>query len=367
MSEDKKEQIDILGALLVEKIKSLSDKTEWKKPWITPQYCLPKNLDGRVYRGMNSFFLSLFTSYNKYEHPIFCTFLQAKSNGLTINKGARSAPLSYFNFDIRNKTTNEKITLDEYNLLKTEEKEEYKVRSIYNEYRVFNIDQTDIREANPTLFNELTSAEKEKKYEHKEYNIIDHMIEHNNWVVPIVLTEGDRAYYSLSTDSITCPLKEQFANPKNYYGTMLHEMAHSTGAADRLNRFELMGRDKTAYAREELVAELTSAFVGLTLGTQVSIDNQNLVYVKSWMKRITDDPNFIKTVLKDVVKSQSFIENHLIDLEKKLSLSNKKELESFSHSILHRIEQITPASIQTIKPQKEEKTLTEKKKYKIRR
>ena len=78
--------------------------------------------------------------------------------------------------------------------------------------------------------------------------------------VKLIHQEGDRAFYSPASDSITIPLRSQFASIAEYYGAAFHELSHSTGHISRLNRLEktaFFGSE--AYSKEELIAEIGSA------------------------------------------------------------------------------------------------------------
>lgn len=98
------------------------------------------------------------------------------------------------------------------------------------------------------------------------YEALDELVYLQNWYCPIKVQYSDSAYYSPSSDHIVCPQREQFPQGAEYYGTLLHEMAHSTGSPQRLNRTFGSFFGDALYAREELVAELTAALCGAFFG-----------------------------------------------------------------------------------------------------
>jgi antirestriction protein ArdC len=108
---------------------------------------------------------------------------------------------------------------------------------------------------------------------------------------------GDRAAYQPATDTIQLPLRSQFRSAEHYYATAFHEAAHSTGHQSRLNRpgiaaFDHFGSDK--YAREELVAEMTSSI----LCAETGIDHPELfdnsaAYIAGWLSALNHDHNLV--------------------------------------------------------------------------
>ena len=157
--------------------------------------------------------------------------------------------------------------------------------------------------------------------------ILDEMNKNQNWVCPIQTVSSDSAFYSISNDSITLPLKSQFKDGESFYGTELHEMGHSTGVKNRLNRKGFYENDKFNYGREELVAELISALSGVYLGISVTVREENAAYLKSWCKAIKEEPKFLFTVLADAIKGSKFIAQHLnirLDVEEVEEEKNTK-------------------------------------------
>lgn len=133
----------------------------------------------------------------------------------------------------------------------------------------------------------------------------------------------DKAFYNKATDSITLPLKEMFNTPEAYYKTALHELGHWTGHESRMNRNLTGSYGSENYAREELVAEMTSFMLGTQCGLGHEPDDNNIAYLKSWAKSIRQDSSYLYKAVRDTDRAAQFI----LDREKDLTIQNKLEQE----------------------------------------
>jgi putative DNA primase/helicase len=123
----------------------------------------------------------------------------------------------------------------------------------------------------------------------------------------------NRAYYRLADDSITLPEKEQFKSAEGYYATAFHELGHSTGHPGRLNREaaqhygEWKFGDKI-YAREELVAEMTSAMLQAAAGIESEEQlDQSASYVDNWLGALDKDPQLVSHAASQASKAADLI------------------------------------------------------------
>lgn len=237
---------------------------------------------------------------------------------VTVNKGEKSFPIFLTSFTVVNRETKEKIKYEDYKKLSEEEKKEYNVYPKLNVYNVFNVDQTNMKEARPELYAKLVEQNQLVRPasldgEKFSFPAMDEIIRHGLWLCPIKPTHQDQAYYSISGDEIILPEKAQFINGEAFYGTAFHEMVHSTGSEDRLNRLKPTTFGSDDYAREELVAELGSALVASRYGIVKNVKEDSAAYLKSWLKELQESPEFIKTTLQDVRRAASMI-GHRIDL-----------------------------------------------------
>jgi len=293
--------------LLIKKIECL--KTDWQKPWITSlEQGLPRNIRGTLYNGGNVLMLLFYTEFMKFTLPVFLTFNQAKEEDLSVSKGARSFPVYYWFKFVVHKETKKTIKYEEYRKLPATEQENYKVIPQMKYYNVFNIDQTDFAGKYPERYERMKKGEQPEDYsDGMIYEALDELVYLQNWYCPIKVQYSDSAYYSPSSDHIVCPQREQFPQGAEFYGTLLHEMAHSTGSPQRLNRTFGCFFGDALYAREELVAELTAALCGAFFGYATAPQENNAAYLKHWLTKLREEPAFLVEILGDVNKAAKMI------------------------------------------------------------
>ena len=190
--------------------------------------------------------------------------------------------------------------------------------------------QTNLQEARPELWQRLEeeySCPKIENGEHFSFVPVDTMIKDNLWICPIKPQHQDDAYYSISRNEIVVPEKEQFKSGEAFYGTLFHEMTHSTGAEGVLDRFKPTAFGSPEYAREELVAELGSALVAQRYGMTKHIKEDSCAYLKGWLNELKESPQFIKTTLLDVKRAASLITQKVDKIAQDLeqNVSEKQE------------------------------------------
>lgn len=301
---------------------------DWHKGWIGggSMFGLPQNISGRTYEGSNAFLLFLHTAGNEYKAPVYMTYGQLYKEGAHVLKGEKAVPVFKWGFSIKDKD-GKKVTEEEFHNMTDDEKKECKRRPFLKIYPEFNIDQTNMSEVNKEKYDAVVSQFRKTDaptitdgmYVNKA---IDRMMEKQEWVCKIQYDKEEKgAYYSPAKDIVVLPTKAQFRihpddpeecfkDGQEYYGTALHEMAHSTGHPSRLDRLKPAAFGSPEYAKEELVAELTSAMVGNTLGFDRRISDNNVAYLQNWTSALRKEPKFIVTVMADVNKaSRIIIEN----------------------------------------------------------
>lgn len=299
----------------------------WKKGWLPaiPGGGIPINISGRAYTGSNPFILGLLSAEYGYKAPVFMTFNQAQKLDIHIKKGESSFPVIYFQPIYKDKDGN-RINPEAIKNMSMEETAALRFIPVIRVNNVFNIDQTTMAADKPELYNRIVARFTPKEYAHTEGMYVnkdlDNLVAGQKWVCPIKADKSsDQAFYSPSKDCIVVPTKGQFnhGNSENdiyiagqeYYGTMLHEMAYSTGHPDRLNRLESGHFGSPKYAREELVAELTAAYVASSLGFDKMIDANSACYLNSWISVLREEPKFILSVLPAVGKASEMIIDHI--------------------------------------------------------
>ena len=296
---------------------------DWKKGWIdgSAVYGMPQNITGRNYSGSNSFFLQMDSAMHGYRTPVYMTFLQIQKENARINKGAEAMPVIYWDVSIKD-ANGKRVDRDDYRHMSREEQDRCTVTPFMKAYHVFNMDQTNLEEVNKEKYNKM--VDKFKAPEMRDANgmyvnkALDRLFEKQEWVCPIQYDKvSANAYYSPSRDIIVLPKKEQFNIGKDkdeiykdgmeYYSSALHEMAHSTGTEKRLNRVKGDKFGDPKYAKEELVAELTAANTGYSLGFDKRILDNNAAYLDGWISVLKENPKFIVSVMADVNKASNMV------------------------------------------------------------
>jgi antirestriction protein ArdC len=253
---------------------------------------------------------------------------------VSVNKGAKSFPVFITTFTVVDKETKEKIKYDDYRQMTEQDRERYNVYPKLSVYNVFNVEgQTNLKEARPELFKKLQEQNEVNRPVQQEgemfsFPAIDHMIAENKWICPIKPTYGDSAYYSISKNEIVIPEKKQFKNGESFYSNLAHEMGHSTGAENQLNRLKPSAFGSKEYAREELVAEMSAALVSQRYGMSKTLKEDSLPYLKGWLNSLKEEPAFIKTVLQDVKKASGMINQHIDKVQMELDKAKEVKQET---------------------------------------
>lgn len=311
------DMFDTFTQMIIDQIESIQN--DWKRPWLLANVGTPQNFKGREYNGLNSIFLWLLSEKEGYKYPLFATFTAineynknaTKENYILINKGAKSFPVFFYKMFFKDSEGHE-ITSEQYDNLSKEAKENIKTYCTIRLFRVFNIEQTNIEKVQPELFEKLTSPYKRTQMRTNNMQVfepLDNIIKEQSWICPINEKEQNGAYYSPKTNDITIPLRTQFLNAGSFASTCLHEMAHSTGHKDKLNR--LSDNSYNAYAKEELIAELSAALTCAQYGIDSHIKEDSLPYIKGWLKNLKEEPNYLKTILSDVKKVNNLLKQHI--------------------------------------------------------
>ena len=336
--------VEAFAAMIISRLEEVK-ASEWKKGWIggNGYQGMPQNMNGRTYSGTNSLFLFMHTAMNNYAAPIYLTFLQKEKEGLRLNKGAKAMPVVYWDWNIKD-AEGKKVSLTDYRSMSKEEREHCEARPFLRSFRVYNIDQTNMKEVNKEKYDKLIAqfqppkvADTQGMYKNAA---LDRMFEHQEWLCKIHCDKPSAgAFFNPTHDFIVIPQKEQFKIGKTesdiykdgmeYYSTALHEMTHSTGTAERLNR-NMEGRyGDPKYAKEELVAELSAAMVGNTMGFDKRITDNSAAYIDGWLHTLREEPRFIMSVMADVNKASNLIlekiDEQKLALGEKPILNNKQE------------------------------------------
>ena len=323
--------------MLIARMEQMKE-SKWKKGWTdgrTAQFDLPQNLVGRPYTGSNAFLCQIHTTMEHYRMPVYLTIKQIRDAGAMIKKGEHSIPI--FKWDLRIKDKDgKKLSESDYRNMTKEEQAECTVRPYLKVYNEWNIDQTNLEEVNKEKYDAILKRFKSEPIKDEvgmyKNEAFDNLLKEQSWVCPIEYEKfNESAFYSPKRDQIVVPSKKQFnisntpedvfKDGMEFYGTTIHEMAHSTGHESRLGRDGIVKIDQFGsdqYAKEELVAELTSALIGNAMGFDSRIRENNIAYLQNWIGSLKKDPKFLKSVMSDVNKSSKMVLEHIDEQRRKL-------------------------------------------------
>lgn len=281
----------------------------WHKPWIMPavtykgvkisvdptQYAYSRST-GKPYSLLNQMLL---------QRPgEWATYNQITEAGGKVRKGEKGSVVVFWKF-IDTKETNAKG------------EEETRKIPYLKYYTVFHI-ETQAEGIKPKAkgAHDVVAVPEQTKLDQKwaaieEADAICRAYFERSGVTYNERENSDRAFYRPATDSIETPAKTQFKSGAEYYGTLFHEMAHSTGHKSRLNRFDAAGSHAFGsenYSKEELVAELSASALVNLLGieTEKSFRN-NAAYIQSWAKALRDDKKLIVSASGKAEKAVNYI------------------------------------------------------------
>ncbi|MEK7258013.1 MAG: zincin-like metallopeptidase domain-containing protein [Bacteroidota bacterium] len=270
----------------------------WNRPWVAfgQDNDFARNAQSNThYRGINQFLLGFTMLEMQYPKNTWLTFNQVKDLGGNVTKGEKSSPIVFYKTGYvgKDKTF---LPADQVGSLSKKEQNEQGIKPvpILKLYHVFNVAQT---EGLKPSFYEVKPQEPLQDFEKDDR--AEALIRATDAAIEI--TQGNRAYYDPVNDKIKLPLREQFKGvAETFYATALHELGHWTGHASRLCRDMGGAFGDAPYGKEELVAELTSAFCCAALGFSKSI-SQNASYIKSWLGILKEDN---KAVVKASFQAQ---------------------------------------------------------------
>lgn len=278
-------------------------KIPWRERWVSSLNV--NGISDKEYKGINQLLLSYVTYKEQYNDNRWFTYYQIKQKGYKLKDAkGKGIPVEFYSvYDIKNK---KKVDFADYERL-VNERPETKVnyRLICNTSYVFNASL-------------IEGVPEQDKYPY------DKSIPANSFIKKIISKlgvkyseRGNEAFYSPTTDEIVLPESKKFYDEYSYYATQLHEISHSTGSKDRLNR-NIDFKDKKSYAREELVAEISSSFLMAKLGIVPESEdyNNHKSYIQSWISILEDKPNELFKAINESNKVYDYI-NDLVKVKDK--------------------------------------------------
>jgi antirestriction protein ArdC len=262
---------------IIEKLEAGS--IPWHKPWRS--IGAPRNLvSKKFYRGVNIWLLTA----HGYTSPYWATIRQINQLGGQVRKGERSTPAVFW-----------KIYVDGVEVKageaepETQETQQGRRRFVLRYYALFNTEQCEFP---------ATITEKMALPEQHELDPIE-ACEKILAGIPNpseIVHAGDKAFYSPMTDRITMPPRGLFESAEEYWSTLWHEEGHSTGHPSRLNRESIKEAapfGSATYSSEEIVAEMTAAYLCGTTGIDNRTIDNSVAYIDGWTKRLRADRTLI--------------------------------------------------------------------------
>lgn len=267
----------------------------WRRTW--GQYGLAKNYaSNRIYHGINALLLNL----SEHAIPYFLTWNQIKERNGRVKAGSKAQQVYYYNRTYRN-GSGEKISEEEASRLKAQN-QKVTVLSFLRYYNVFNIGDVEGMEFE---FPEVTLHDNEK------IESCEALMSSMNEPPEFRYIDGNRLFYDPTNDFINLPPLENFESAEAYYNGLFHEVSHWTGHQSRLNRPGIVNRHpfgSPGYAKEELIAEISSAFIcGMVGIDRVEVTENTTAYIDGWLKVLREDKTFILKVASEAQKAANFI------------------------------------------------------------
>jgi antirestriction protein ArdC len=223
-----------------------------------------------------------------FTSPYWMTFKQAMDMKAHVRKGEKGTQIVYA----------DKFEREE---LKADGSKEIQKIPFLKQYTVFNACQIEgLSEAFNKKPESINATEEQRNEKLEQF--------FSNTEAKIYT--GTRAAYHPTTDRIEMPPFEAFNKAAGYYSTLAHELGHWTGHPSRLARdFGCKKHGDEGYAKEELVAELNSCFIGADLGIEPISEEQHSAYIQSWLKVLKSDKRFIFQAASHAQKAVEYVGN----------------------------------------------------------
>lgn len=292
MSNEHAERKDVYSRITDRIIADLEQGVRpWMKPWnaehAAGRITRPLRHNGQPYNGINVLMLWSAAVDRGYSAPIWMTYKQAAEMGAHVRKGEKGELVVYAN----------KITRTETDAVTGEDEE--RTIPFLKGYTVFNVEQV---EGLAAKFYELAepALDPVQRIEAADafFTATKADIRHG----------GNMAYYAIGSDHIQMPPFESFRDAESYYATLAHEATHWTRHPTRLERD--LGRKSwgdAGYAREELVAELGSAFLAADLGLTLEPRDDHAAYLGHWLSVLKEDKRAIFSAAAHAQRAADFL------------------------------------------------------------
>ena len=298
-----------VGRRLLEMMDEMG-KPVWRMPWVFAS--VDKGFKGNPYKGINQVMCSLYRNVKGYESHLWLTDTKIKElNGLKYDTSLRKYVKADKSANVHIKVGSKAIPIIKWDMIErkddfgnpiTDKEGNRLLFPLLRWYNVFNADCIDGYDFSRYEPKEVADGSDVLTCEQYEERMLSTYEDH-----PVVVHGGNEAFYSPLSDTVTVPKPEQFRDPVMYASTLAHELGHSTGAKNRLNRdiMNSFGNDK--YSKEELVAEFTSSMVLAMMGISESPMQSSAAYIKSWYSKLDDNPEILFDAIQQASKASGMI------------------------------------------------------------
>ena len=270
----------------------IAELEEGRVPWVQPwdaarcPVTMPHNgLTGRIYSGINVLILWAAGIGGGYSSQRWLTYKQAEKAGGNVKRGEKGTVICY---------ADRFTPKDEAQKARSEDRDARTV-AFLKRFTVFNLDQCEglpieagVAPSVPDPVMTRIEADRIIKLSGADFRI-----------------GGREAYYAPAEDFVMVPPQVAFPDPINWYRTALHELGHWTGHPSRLNRDQSGRYRSSKYGREELVAEMTSAFVCASLGIAPSVRHAD--YIGAWLAVLREDEKAIFRAASAASKAADYL------------------------------------------------------------
>jgi len=254
----------------------------WVRPWAVS---LPHNaVSGREYNGVNILSCLAHQLHHGHQCSAYLTYQQAKSLGGWVRQGERGVLLVLYR-EIERPSREDNDT----------DEEQPGRLFLAKGFTVFNLEQT------AGLDHVRARLERQRTRGFEPLEECERIVQQTG----AVIRDGSRASYSPRNDVITMPPRQAFSSAATYYGTVLHEVCHWTGAPQRLNRQLGAVFGSRTYAKEELVAELGACFLAARCG--IEHVTRSASYIGTWLEALRNDKRFVFAMAKLASQAADYI------------------------------------------------------------
>lgn len=321
---------DRYASLIAERLASFGPGKE--NNWLNPdRVSWPKPFYKGSYNGSNALMLMLHSEKEGFKVPVFITrerlndlnyqkdssgrgMAAVDSNGMRlpfvhVTKGSRSFPVIKSHATITHRESHATISYYEYAQLKPDDQRAYEVRYSPMVENVFNIDQTNLAEFRPELYQKLVDENQPRLMDAEQANFrfepVDRLVSDKLWLCDFDTTYEGEPFYNVREKAVVIPSSEMFRGGNRYYSALFHKLTLSAIDSDLVTKGDCIddGYYDSEYARRFLVGELCCLLACQRYGIRKAFEKETLEFRERWMRMLKEHPLYARSVLHDVKES----------------------------------------------------------------